>query len=292
MSGLELARWALYVDLGVLFGLPAAAILVKAEAWLKFLRPALLVLTILSLPLSVAGFLLLVARMAGTGVGDLDQSLVLDLLTGSALGWAAIVRLAALTGVVGLLASPRPNPIWVLAPATIAVGTLAWSGHAASSEGALGSLRLLGDVVHLLAASVWLGALILFLVMLLTRQEQPDTATALERFSVIGSVLVAVLLATGIGNLLFLVAPSQWAVLLNETYGRLLLGKLALFGAMLGLAATNRFLLVPRLRIPRASSSGRGGLRHLRLSIFVELVIGIIVLLVVAILGQLDPGVG
>jgi putative copper resistance protein D len=292
MSGIELARWALYVDLGVLFGLPAAAMLVKAGAQLKSLRPLLVVPAILSLPLSAVGFLLLVAQMAGTGVGDVDQSLVLDLLTGSALGWAAIVRLAALTGAVALLASPRPNPSWVLASAAIAVATLAWSGHAASSEGALGILRLLGDVVHLLAASIWLGALILFLAMLLTRQIQPDTATALERFSGIGSVLVAVLLGTGVGNLLFLAVPSQWAALANGGYGRLLLVKLALFAAMLGLAATNRFLLVPRLRTRGGSSPGLGGVRHLRLSIFVELALGIGVLLLVAILGLLDPGVG
>jgi len=289
MSSFELVRWALYADLGVLLGVPAAAVLVRAGAVPGTAKRALLGLAVLALPLSAAGFLLLVAQMGGTGIGDLDWGLVKELLTGSALGWAFIARMAALVLASVFLASPRIGERWLWLPSAIAVATLAWTGHAGAGDGSLGLVRLLGDIVHLLAASTWLGALVLFLIMLIGGGDAGETAEALARFSGVGSVLVGVLLVTGIGNLLFLAAPSAWIDLAKGSYGRLLIVKLGLFGAMLGLAALNRFLFVPRLSASMAESGAHAGARHLRLSISAELALGAAVLLVVASLGQLDP---
>lgn len=289
MSGLELVRWALYVDLGVLFGVPAAGWLVQAGTVPGTVRRALLGMAVLALPLSAEGFLLLVAQMAGTGIGDLDRGLVQELLTGLALGWAFIARMAALVVASACLAAPRIGERWLCLPPAIAVATLAWTGHTAASEGSLGLFRLLGDIAHLLAASTWLGALVLFLIMLIGGGDISETAEALARFSGVGSVLVGVLLITGIGNLLFLTAPSEWIDLAKGAYGRLLIVKLGMFGAMLGLAALNRFLFVPRLSASIANTRGQESVRHLRLSIFAELALGAAVLLIVASLGQLDP---
>lgn len=292
MSSLELVRWALYADLGVLFGVPAAALLVQAGTVPGTARRALLGLAVLALPLSAAGFLLLVAQMAGTGIGDLDRGLVQELLTGSALGWAFIARMAALVVASVFLATSRIGERWLWQLPAIAVATLAWTGHAGASEGGLGLLRLLCDIAHLLAASTWLGALVLFLIMLIGGGSDAETANALARFSGVGSVLVGLLLVTGIGNLLFLAVPSAWLHLANGAYGHLLIVKLGLFGAMLGLAALNRFLFVPRLSASIAETAAQEGVRHLRLSISAELALGAAVLLVVASLGQLDPGIG
>ena len=43
--------------------------------------------------------------------------------------------------------------------AAVALASLAWSGHGAASEGFRGTVHLVADIVHLLAAGVWVGPL-------------------------------------------------------------------------------------------------------------------------------------
>lgn len=290
MSGLELARWALYVDLGLLFGVPAATVLLRCEAIPGFNRRLLLALSILAFPLIIVGFLLLVTQMAGGENTSLDPNLISELLTGSALGWAALARFIALTAVLTVLGWTRSNLRWLLLPAVIALGSLVWSGHAASSEGWRSVLRLSFDIGHLLAASIWIGALVLFLAMLSNGvRTECQAAEALSRFAGIGSMLVGILLATGIGNLMFLVSPGQWPAMLRILYGRLLLLKFCVFLGMLALAVLNRFILVPRLQDRGAAAVSTTALRSLKLSIVLEMALGMAVLLLVSRLGLLDP---
>lgn len=70
-------------------------------------------------------------------------------------------------------------------------------------------------------------------------------------------------------------------------YGHLLLAKLALFAIMLMLAALNRYVLTPALI--RRTAIEPGSLRHLRLSVRLELGLIAIILALVAYLGTLDP---
>lgn len=294
MSALELVRWALYADLGMVFGVPVAAVLVRADAALLTMRPILAMAVLLALPLAVLGFLLTVARMAGAGLADIDRTLLLGLTTETSLGWAFLVRIAALAFVTTALAWPPERLRYIAVPAAIALGSLAWSGHAAASEGAFAVVRIAGDIIHLLAASLWIGALALFLAMLWNDRgdESPPTAAALSRFSGVGSILVAVLLVTGLGNLLFLAAPATWPALLDHPYGRLLLIKLCAFAGMLGLAAANRFRLVPRLNAAVGLRQAEWAVRTLRRSIAMETILAIGILLLVARLGLLDPSGG
>ncbi len=59
---------------------------------------------------------------------------------------------------------------------------------------------------------------------------------------------------------------------------------------MLLLAAANRFLLTPRLQ-GQAGAGGEPDQRHLRVSLIVELGLGVAVLAVVSVLGTLAPPV-
>jgi putative copper resistance protein D len=173
----------------------------------------------------------------------------------------------------------------------VAVITLAWSGHGASSEGALGYVRFIGGMLHLLAASAWIGALALFLLALL-RSDLPDTTvkarvgTLLSAFALPGSVIVGMLVATGLSNMWFIAPPAAWPTIAQSPYGRAMLAKLALFLAMLGLAGINRFILVPRLtgQDPRRSAVGIA-----RATISIETAAAIAILALVAWLGTLDP---
>jgi putative copper resistance protein D len=176
-------------------------------------------------------------------------------------------------------------------PTAVALGTLAWSGHAAASEGMLAAPRLVLDILHLLAASIWLGALVLFLAMLgKASGTQVATGNALARFAGIGGVLVVTLALTGTANLWFLAPPRDWLALVQTGYGALLGIKLAVFSAMLGLAGLNRFALVPRLLVSGHEDQGSHAVRVLRMSIAVEFALAFVILLLVARLGMLDPG--
>jgi len=284
----ELTRWALYLDLGLLFGLPAAALLLRIPQMLENLRRALQVLAAAAVPVTLLGFWVLVADMAGTSLANVDTGLILDLAIGSALGWAFVVRLVVLVTALIVLASPAFDKRWLVLPSSTALATLAWSGHAASGEGASGMVRIIGDVVHLGTASIWLGALALFTALLASGSHRPVLPTLLARFACVGTILVVLLVVTGLANLQFVAPSAQWFALAARPYGRLLAIKLGLFGAMLVLAAINRFVLVPRL----AGRTGKGAWSSLMLTVFAELGCAIAVLFSVAYLGHLDPMAG
>lgn len=282
MTMLALARWLLYADLGVVFGVPVTAWFTAARFALPGLRRWLIAAGLAGLALSVWGYLLLVAQMAGTGLYGIDGEIVRSLLTQSALGWAFLARLAALVAVTGLWVAGSNRLGWAIAAGGVAVASLAWSGHAAAGEGALAAVQLGADMLHLLAAAAWIGALVLFVAMLfapVVRPADPARAVAaLARFSAMGNVLVATLIATGLSNTLFLASPRQWPLMASTLYGRLLIAKLMLFAMMLGLAALNRFRFVPGFALAR-----------LRTSVAIELALGFAVLLCVGLLGTLDP---
>jgi hypothetical protein len=72
--------------------------------------------------------------------------------------------------------------------------------------------------------------------------------------------------------------------LIGTDYGDLLLIKIALFLVMLGLAALNRFRLTPRLL-----AAGAAATQALWWSVAAELALGLLVIWVVAVLGQTEP---
>lgn len=71
---------------------------------------------------------------------------------------------------------------------------------------------------------------------------------ALESFSLVGSVIVGLIVITGLMTGYMLVGPANLLSLPKSLYGQLLLAKLALFAAMLALAAANRWRLTPALQ--------------------------------------------
>src|SRR3546814_7877736 len=77
--------------------------------------------------------------------------------------------------------------------------------------------------------------------------DQFDTAhRALAGFATAGTVIVGLVIVTGIVHSYALIGPQNISGLFQSAYGQLLLIKLVLFGLMLALAASNRFRLTPR----------------------------------------------
>lgn len=273
------ARFALYADLAALAGLPLFWWSMGGSAR----RGVIGTLAVGGLAFSALWLLASAAGMAGTPILSPDWNVVSILLKETPAGMVLAVRAAALLSILPLLL--RQGAGWNVAialPAAIAAATLAWSGHAAASEGLAGSAHRIADALHVLAAAGWFGALLALLHAVLSERETGRTARMLERFSLFGTIFVATLIATGAFNAAMIVGVAQLPVLLHSLYGWLLLAKLALFGVMLLLAAANRWWLTPKLE-------RNGGLAHLRLSLLAETSLAILILGLVAALGTLDP---
>jgi putative copper resistance protein D len=204
----------------------------------------------------------------------------------------AIGLLAISLGGINHLRLVRP---WagaiVIILAMFLTGSLAWSGHGASTSGAIGDLHLVADVFHLVASGIWLGGLIPLAAMLLLAQRAGETtwletaAAVTRKFSLWAMASVLVLLLSGIVNTYVLVGSTS--ALVGTSYGQLLLAKISLFFLMLCFAAVNRLRLTPRLagepEYPHRS------IFHLARNSAIEFALGLAVLGIVGMLGTMPP---
>jgi len=164
--------------------------------------------------------------------------------------------------------------------------SLAWISHAAAAT--VQPLGLLGDAIHLCAASVWIGGL-LPLAIFLTRTHASLSLgerllRVLRRFSTLSLTCVGVLIVSGISNSWLLVGSIH--ALLTTRYGWLLLAKLAAFGVLVGLGARNRFVI--KTKLTRASGDS-GLLAQMRRNVIFETCLGLAVVAIVACLGVTPP---
>jgi copper resistance protein D len=226
---------------------------------------------------------------------DLVETVLLD----TDFGHVWLARLVLVVLLAAALHPPyfsAPAPAWrrgvALALAVGYVAALAFAGHAAAGEGTEGVIHEAADVLHLIAAAAWVGALVPLAIVLGAAKGAGDASavaiarTATLRFSTLGIVSVGTVLATGIVNTFEL--TGSWAALFGTVYGRLLLVKIALFLAMLAIAAVNRMRLTPQL-VAGGAAAGPA-LRQLRANALTEAVVGALILLIVGMLGTLPPG--
>jgi copper resistance protein D len=132
---------------------------------------------------------------------------------------------------------------------------------------------------HLTTAAAWV------------RSSEPplaDCFQVLRRFSTLAALYVTVLAASG--------ALNTWSMtnglqsFLGTEYGDLVLIKIALFLVMLGFGAANRYWLTPRLLPANTpTEEDNSALRLLCTFVSIEIALGLVVICVVAILGQLPP---
>jgi len=162
------------------------------------------------------------------------------------------------------------------------LASLAWAGHAAAGQGRDRFIQLTSDAVHLLAAGAWLGALPAFATSLGKALPLEVIVQVTRRFSILGVISVGALVLSGVVNTWYLAGDVP--TLLGTDYGRLLLAKIALFAAMVALAAVNRFDLTPRL-----AAEDHSALRSLRRNAVLEIAAGVAVVTIVGALGITIP---
>jgi putative copper resistance protein D len=233
----------------------------------------------------------------------LTTDLVATVLVSTRFGNLALLRLALCVSLAATLAAAsrdRSSPSTLQATTSVLcaaclAGSLAWTGHGGATEGAPGRLHLIADILHVGAAAAWLGGLLPFALLLhVARGARDETWTAIarhttRRFSLMGLISVATLVATG-GVNTWLLAGTLPA-LVGTAYGKVLLFKIALFTAMLALAAINRLRLTPQLSEMPDALAPRPvqALRTLERNSLAELALGVIIVFLVGVLGTTPP---
>ncbi|WP_205746304.1 copper homeostasis membrane protein CopD [Dyella amyloliquefaciens] len=303
---LVLSRFALYIGLMLAYGVPLFVLQVMGINTLAspVVRRAMRVAaaaTLVGLLASATALWAMAQSMSATSDPGAVWSVVRTLLTQTTVGMTWNLRVALLVvclwlGVVtGIQARIRVAALSVLG--AVALATLAWAGHGAMNDGAVGWLHLAADIAHLLVAGAWVGALVSLTLIAGTASRQGGReavvllSSAATGFARMGTLIVAVLIVTGAVNYTLIVGPTL-SGLVEAPYGRLLLIKLGLFASMLALAATNRFHLAPALSKAEHDADVAGAVSALKRSIYLETTLVISILGLVAWLGTLNPGGG
>lgn len=210
-------------------------------------------------------------------------------------GRASLVVAVALVGSLGLLI------------------TYSLGSHASTGGGEFWGVG--SDFVHFAATAAWVGALVqLPLLFWWTRKRLDEhkrllyLANAFDRFSWLAVISVALLISTGVFNG-FVQLPAKEA-LWETTYGRVLIGKLALILPLLAVAGMNALFVKPRLVAAidalydesdgRPGGEARGRLERrlqwlqaaLPRTVALEFLLGAAVLASVGILSQTTPAKG
>lgn len=188
--------------------------------------------------------------------------------------------LIAIATLAGLTRFGR-YPVVILAAAALA--THGAIGHAGATRGSTGGALLLSEALHLIAAGLWLGAL-LPLWLSLRDLRLADAAAVCMRFSPLGLACVLILAGTGLAQGLALI--GGFPALFGTDYGRIALLKIALFLLALALAGINRLWLTDRL-----AAAGTRARQELMVSALAEALIGLTIVTAAAFLASAVPGI-
>lgn len=287
-----------------LYGFNAGAANVPPRSW-AWPHRILLIACLGALCATILWVMAETALLTSDVKNAVDPSWLWSIVSDSQIGRVHFLRFTLLLiSLVVLWRLPQPRIRWTAQAilGALLVASFAWSGHGVRDQGSAGTVHTGADVLHLLAAGVWIGALvplgILILRSLRTQTENDARVTyeSLESFSGIGLAVVSVIVLTGLVNSWFLIGLVNWRRLFTTAYGLSLVVKLVLFGFMLILAAANRFVLSPRLgfivgdSVAGADPVGLAmALRALRRSVLIETFLALLVVGAVALLGTLEP---
>ncbi|AGI69202.1 hypothetical protein OAN307_c37460 [Octadecabacter antarcticus 307] len=206
------------------------------------------------------------ARISGMGFAGATDTMMLGLIWDSPLGTAALWRGVGLTLILAIVLKGAIGLVTSAMGAVLIATSYTFIGHS------LGDPRwLLAGllIVHLLAAAFWVAAL----APLHRAVGGTDGAIILHRFGIIASLTVGLLVVVGTTFAWFM--TGSVAALLGTAYGWTLLLKLLLVTGLMGIAALNKWRLVPAL-VAGETSAARSLRRSIRAEIFVVVIILII----------------
>jgi len=210
---------------------------------------------------AAASIVVLVIRLGG----ELDGP-TLSAIAETPAGPAAVLEIAGAVLILVFAEAKGVASLLRLAGAVTLLAAFGVNGHASSVDSFTGVVVF----VHVLAASWWIGALVL-LQLACTRLAREQLAELVRRFSLIAMAVVAGLLAAGVFVVLALVdfTREEWLT----PYAQSLALKILLAVVLVGLAAWNKFRITPQLK-----QDDGAGVRALHHSIGIEigLVVGVL----------------
>jgi putative copper resistance protein D len=227
-------------------------------------------------------FGLTVAQVGGGAAAVISLQTIWIVITQTSFGPVFLARIT----LTGLLVATTFFPQASVAPIVLsaaALGAISLTSHAAASGDSFTQLRVANDAAHLLTAGFWIGALVeLVPLVIAERKSAKALVPPLRVFSRWGAIPVAVLITTGAFNGIMILHTSaaRW----SPGYLTLLAAKVVLAGLMVSLALTNRYSLLPdvRLGLPEAAENLAG-------SVVAEFAIGMIIVCIVGVLGLVAP---
>lgn len=248
---------------------------------------------IAALIVTVALMLVSIAAMMALPVSQVEWATVEAMILSTDLGWAFLARVGFLIAAVATCILLRRSAHSYAIAALwfgLAVATLPWSGHAAASEGLLGTAHRVNDAVHLLAVGLWLGAIGWFLYLTVAAHRKMTIMAAplladVHNFAPLGVLLVAVVAGTGAINAHLIFGIENSLTVVQTNYGWLLAAKILVVGVMLSFGARNAWIGKQQA----ASHDIKTNLAKLRASLGAELTMAIVVIGLMAFIGMMSP---
>lgn len=228
---------------------------------------------------------------AGGGVDALrDDEFVSSLLRGPIGQSTAVVATCLL--VVGVVVSARPSVLvspsrWLIGIVSLgAFVGFALDGHSRALRPAV---MIPADVVHGAAAAWWLGGVAGLVILVGRDPGGVHMSRIVKQYSKVAVIAVGVVSALGV--LMGWVVLPDVAALGGTRYGITLLVKASLVVVVIGIAAFNHFVVVPRLPDDSAVSTdaGRTVWSVLAATVRIEAVLLLIVVGATAILASQSP---
>ena len=216
-----------------------------------------------------------------SGFGDALGSTPGGMLFAKAVLGLLLVALVRGTADIGALNSVRSRLI--AATGVMYLVALAYVGHSRSQ--AAPWLGVPVDVLHTAAAATWLGGLAALVFIVIPKVDTERGVAAFDRFGHVAERAVAVLVVTGIIQMLRL--HGYPLSMLTNRHGLLLIFKISLVALMLWLAARNRRELGAQRR--REAMQPRTLRRLLVRASLIETAIGGVVLVTTSVLVATSP---
>jgi copper transport protein len=285
-----IVRWLYFVSLALLVGGLAFRLLVLPKNLPPAVERRFYRLTGLGavavVEVGIAAFILRAEDALQLPFGRLLYGDLSPIASGTRFGIAFCVMTLGFAWVAGLLflawLTERRAFLWAAFLLGVGLGSgLSLSGHSAADRGS-SWLSELADWVHLSAAAVWVGGLVMLAacVFPLAPGLRKD---AFLRFSRLATVLIALLLSAGI--YLSILRLPRLSDLWEAGYGQVLLVKLSLVSLALCWGAFHHFVARPALERGRKD----GFVALLPRSLVGESAVGMAILLVAALLVNAKP---
>jgi putative copper resistance protein D len=228
------------------------------QAWQQVRTPLLVVAFICAAAGFVSGAVWIgieVVLQSGTSrIPIASEDFLWSVLAEPAFGSVWLLRLcllviltAMLPAVLRSIAKRRRSYVTIIASVIAAtyLATIVGLGHSITGHGP-NTTQLLSDVVHLLAAGTWLGALVVMPLLFNQAPSQRAATRTAKRFSKVTMWSVSVLVLSGLANTWHIVGSLP--TLIGTDYGRLLLLKVVVFIVVVTVATAERFGLVPKIK--------------------------------------------